>query len=180
MKYELVEVPDERLRMISENVELSKIQSTEFQEFLTILQEMMLKYDGGGLSAIQIGVTERVFVVNTTVYGGSAIEFFINPLVKQVGSSVKRDFDGCLSVPGYYGHTVRPKKVKVVYYNSKGERIKGIFSGMIARTIHHELDHLNGVLWIDRVDDFTTLKKDGRSRSELSLVDLEKLKKTLE
>ena len=93
---------------------------------------------------------------------------FINPIVKPVGTDLKYDFDGCLSVRGYYGNTFRPKKVKVVYYNSKGEKVKGIFSGMIGRTIHHEMDHLNGILWIDRVEDVNTIKLDKRYKDPLA------------
>ncbi|HOU76207.1 MAG TPA: peptide deformylase [Candidatus Dojkabacteria bacterium] len=179
MKYEIVTIPDKRLRMISKDVDVSETNTLKFQEFLNDLREMMYKFDGGGLSAIQLGIPKRIFVVNGEVYGNSKVDYFINPVVKPVGTEEKNDFDGCLSVRGYYGNTFRPKKVKVIYYNSKGEKVKGVFSGMISRTIHHELDHLNGILWIDRVDDLKKIKLDKRYKEPVSFDEVVKSRKPL-
>lgn len=172
-------IPDKRLRTVSKAVDISEINTQEFQQFLIELRDMMYKYDGGGLSAIQVGVSKRIFVVNGEVYGDSKVDFFINPVVKSVGMEQKNDFDGCLSVRGYYGNTFRPKKVKVIYYNSKGERVKGVFSGMIGRTIHHEQDHLNGILWIDRVDDLKKIKLDKRYKEPVGFEEVVKAQRNL-
>lgn len=175
----MITLPNKILRENSTDVNIGDILTNSFQKFLDDLKQAMQKYDGGGLSAVQLGILKRIFVVNGSVYGDEKVDFFINPIMKQVGTDMKNDFDGCLSVRGYYGTTLRPKKVKVTYYNSKGEKVKGVFSGMIGRTIHHEIDHLNGILWIDRVEDINTIKLDKRYKEPLSFDEVLKARKKM-
>jgi len=111
--------------------------------------------EGIGLAAPQIGVLSRVVVVRL---GGRADgdtapgppEALINPVVTEAGDE-QRDFDGCLSFPGLYGETVRPHYLRVAGLDKDGQPFDRIFEGFDAVVVHHEIDHLDGVLFIDRV-----------------------------
>jgi peptide deformylase len=111
--------------------------------------------DGIGLAAPQINVHSRVIVVRL---GGGRGErepgpplIMVNPEILQAGDA-RRDIDGCLSFPGLYGETVRPHFVRVEALGENGEPIKQIYEGFDAVVVHHEVDHLNGVLFIDRLE----------------------------
>jgi len=111
--------------------------------------------DGIGLAAPQIGVHRRVVVVRLGRYGGSGEEpdlsiALINPKVIDAGEE-QRDFDGCLSFPGLYGETVRPHHLRVTGLDERGRPFDSAFEGFDAVVVHHEMDHLDGVLFVDRV-----------------------------
>lgn len=111
--------------------------------------------EGIGLAAPQIGVLSRVVVVRL---GGLANgdfvpgppEALINPLVIDARDE-QRDFDGCLSFPGLYGETVRPHYLRVTGMDKAGHPFDRVFEGFDAVVVHHEIDHLDGVLFIDRI-----------------------------
>lgn len=111
--------------------------------------------EGIGLAAPQIGVNTRVVVVRL---GGGQEDSepdpplaLINPEVVEA-SDPRRDFDGCLSLPGLYGETVRPHYLRVTGLDQAGCPFDAVFQGFDAVVVHHEIDHLNGVLFIDRVE----------------------------
>ena len=117
--------------------------------------------DGIGLAAPQINVHSRVVVVR--LGGGRDSESepgpplaLINPEVKEAGNE-ERDFDGCLSFPGLYGETVRPHYLRVTGLDEAGDSFDRIFEGFDAVVVHHEIDHLDGVLFIDRVESIEDL-----------------------
>lgn len=110
---------------------------------------------GIGLAAPQIGAHRRVVVVR--LGGGPERESepdpplaLINPEVVEAGDE-RRDFDGCLSLPGLYGETIRPHHLRVTGLDEAGCPFDEVFEGFDAVVVHHEIDHLNGVLFIDRV-----------------------------
>ena len=115
--------------------------------------------NGIGLAAPQIDVHSRVVVVR--LGGGRDSEgnerepdpplALINPQIVQAEDE-KRDFDGCLSFPGLYGQTVRPHYVRVTGLTEAGTPFDRVFEGFDAVVVHHEIDHLDGVLFIDRVE----------------------------
>lgn len=125
--------------------------------------------DGIGLAAPQINIHQRVVVVCL----GSEIEgewkagsprALINPRVI-FEKDPRKDFDGCLSFPGLYGETIRPHHIQVTAMDEDGNPIEEVFEGFNAVLVHHEIDHLEGVLFIDRVetaDDLYTLRKNER------------------
>jgi len=156
MKPELLEIAlmgRKILRQVAEPVPVEEIESEEMQKLIKDLTFTMEKKDGLGLAAPQVFKSLRIFVVNAMDAGdGNYPQIFINPRVKPIGNKKKRGYDGCLSLPGLYGYTRRYNKVKVSYLNEQGEKLSGIFSNLMARVIQHEFDHLEGVLWIDRVD----------------------------
>ena len=134
---------DETLRKISKPVQ-------EIDDrLLTLLDDMrdtMYKYEGAGLSAVQIGVLKRVFVM----HAGKEYRECINPvLLKQDGIN-KIKIEGCLSVPGKCGYVERPDKVWVEYQDRTGEKVSRKFTGFEAKCFCHELDHLDGMLYIDK------------------------------
>jgi peptide deformylase len=117
--------------------------------------------DGIGLAAPQINVHVRVVIVRLKTGGGGGHETdppiaLINPEVVEAGDE-RRDFDGCLSFPGLYGETVRPHYLRVTGLDESGKKFDRIFEGFDAVVVHHEIDHLDSVLFIDRIEKFEDL-----------------------
>ncbi len=127
---------------------------TEFDDALSILLQAMYETleeaDGVGLAAPQVGVDKRFFIVSLP--DGTKKEF-INPRI--TGTSVETNpyEEGCLSVPGVYHDVVRPSKVIVEAQDATGAPFTLKASGLMARVIQHEYDHLDGVLFIDHLSD---------------------------
>lgn len=110
--------------------------------------------EGIGLAAPQIGAHSRVVAVR--LGGGGESEPgppipLINPEIVEAGNE-QRDFDGCLSLPGLYGETVRPHTLRVTGMDEAGDPFDQVFEGFDAVVVHHEIDHLDGVLFIDRIE----------------------------
>lgn len=119
------------------------------------LTETMLAAPGAGLAANQIGVALRVFVVKGEE---SVIHGLVNPeIVKADGSQV--GYEGCLSYPGWVGEVERRETVVVKGRNRHGKEVRLKASGFTARALQHEMDHLDGVLFIDRLTDLKTLQR---------------------
>ena len=119
------------------------------------LKETLLESDGGiGLAAPQINVHSRVVVVRL---GGGRAErepdspvAIVNPKILDAGD-VQPDFDGCLSFPGLYGETLRPHFLHLTGLDENGNSFERTFEGFDAVVLHHEIDHLDGLLFVDRV-----------------------------
>lgn len=110
------------------------------------MAESMYYYEGVGLAAPQIGISKRIVVIDANESG---LLELINPeIVFAEGEEV--DIEGCLSVPQTYGEVKRAARVKVIAQNRLGERIEIEAEGLLARALQHEIDHLQGVLFIDR------------------------------
>ncbi len=113
--------------------------------FLNDMAATMYAADGIGLAAPQVGVSKRIIVIDI----GEEIIELINPVItKKEGSVVGGE--GCLSVPNYEGEVERAEYVECEFFNRKGKRIKISTDGLLAIAIQHELDHLDGVLFIDK------------------------------
>lgn len=124
------------------------------QEIITLLDDMgetMEDYNGIGLAAPQVGVLQRVIIVKVSEEA-ELIELINPKIIKEKGQ--ERDMEGCLSIPGIYGEVTRSKEVVVegIDRTGKKRRIRG--SGLLARALQHEIDHLNGVLFIDKVEKY--------------------------
>lgn len=119
------------------------------ERILTLIEDMketMYAADGVGLAAPQIGVLKRVVVIDV----GDGPITLINPeIIKEEGTQV--DFEGCLSIPDYNGKVERPFKVTVKALNEKGEEFVLEGEELLARAFCHEIDHLDGILFRDRV-----------------------------
>jgi len=140
---ELVFYPNKILREKCEEV-------TDFDESLdkTVLDmfSIMYKKNGAGLAAPQVGIKKRII----TVYTGEGPVAIINPeIIKKEGSETEEE--GCLSFPNLFLKIKRVKKIKAEGQNTKGKRIEIDAAGFLARALQHEIDHLNGILFIDRL-----------------------------
>ncbi|WP_410506381.1 peptide deformylase [Haloimpatiens sp. FM7315] len=110
------------------------------------MKETMYKADGVGLAAPQIGILKRIAVIDV----GEGPIVIINPeIIETKGKAV--DIEGCLSIPGSQGKVERPDEVKVKAQNEKGEEVILKGKGLLARAFCHEIDHLDGILFIDKV-----------------------------
>ncbi len=115
-------------------------------ELLDDMAETMRHADGVGLAAPQVGILRRVVVIDV----GEGLIELINPEIVET-SGQQRGAEGCLSIPGVRGEVIRPEKVKVKALNRKGEPIEITGTGLLARALCHEIDHLDGILFIDKV-----------------------------
>ena len=115
-------------------------------ELLDDMAETMYKAEGVGLAAPQVGILRRYCIVDV----GDGIIELINPVIdKESGSQEGQE--GCLSIPGRYEDVVRPMKVKIHAQDRNGKPFKLTAEGFKARAICHEIDHLDGILYIDRI-----------------------------
>ena len=141
-KLKIVKVGDPVLRSISRPVENI---TPRILQLIDDMVETMRAADGVGLAAPQVGILRRIVVIETPDEG--LIEL-INPKIIAFAGE-QRTEEGCLSVPGKYGVTVRPMHVTVRALNRKGETIEINGSGLLAKAFCHEIDHLDGKLYID-------------------------------
>jgi peptide deformylase len=142
--------PDPILRKKSKEVKVEEIKNEDFQNFLINLEKTMLEKDGAGLASPQVGILKRVVVINNK---GKNI-FMINPKITKLSYGQEIQEEGCLSVVDennelYYKPISRHKWLNCNYYNEKGKLKKIKAKGILARAIQHEIDHLNGILFID-------------------------------
>jgi peptide deformylase len=127
--------------------------------------------EGIGLAAPQVKVLKRIVVVRLTdpddpAGGAGPPEALIDPHIIEA-SDERRDYDGCLSFPGLYGETVRPHHMTVAGLDERGKPFERLFEGFDAVVVHHEIDHLDGILFIDRISsvaDLYTLVEDETGR----------------
>lgn len=143
---EVVKNPDPTLRKVCRPVEKF---DEKLAQLLDDMAETMYDMDGCGLAAPQIGILRRICVIDV----GEGLIELINPeIVKTWGS--QNESEGCLSCPGVWGVTDRPRKVKVRFFDRNGEEYEVVGEGLLARALCHEIDHLDGVLFIDKVISF--------------------------
>ncbi len=110
--------------------------------------ETMYHANGVGLAAPQVGILRRIAVVD--IYDDTGVKVLINPVITEKdGKSI--DQEGCLSVPGYVGEVERPAHIKVEYTTIDGIETSMDAEGLLARAICHEIDHLDGILFVDKV-----------------------------
>jgi len=115
------------------------------------LHETMKAYNGVGLAANQVGVLQRVLVVDVPQEDGPRVRHcLVNPVIEQRSGTMKGE-EGCLSIPGIYEDVTRAQKIRVRALNEKGEPVQFEAEDYLARAIQHEVDHLDGVLFVDRL-----------------------------
>lgn len=146
--------PNPILHEISKPVEPTEISRPEFQKFLDEMIET-IKEAGLGLAAPQVGVNKRFIIVKIK----NGFEPFINPEIVSVSWRKADSEEGCLSVPGVWGIVRRRAKVRVKALNRRGEKIKIKAKGLEAFIFQHELDHLDGILFIDKVRRFIKIDR---------------------
>ena len=127
----------------------------KIKKLLDDMAETMNAADGVGLAAPQVGVELRIVVIDV----GEGLIELINPVLLQK-EGCQKGLEGCLSVPGVFGQVERYEKVVVEGLNRSGRKIRVTGSGLLARALQHEMDHLDGVLFVEKAD---SLQKEGAS-----------------
>ena len=138
--------PDQRLRTVAKPV---KTVNEGIKKLVTDLQETMYKGKGIGLSATQVNIHKRIMVIDVSPEKDSLLTI-INPEIKIIEPKEKKiSEEGCLSVPGFYEEVERPSKIDVIALNEEGQKINIKAEGLLAVAIQHEMDHLEGRIFLD-------------------------------
>lgn len=149
----ILTVPDPRLKLVSKPVGGV---DDDLRTLMDDMVETMYAADGIGLAAIQIGVDKRVIVMDLSE-NRDAPRYFVNPVITPLTEETKPYNEGCLSIPEVYEQIERPARVKVEYLDYDGNKREEIAEDLFAVCIQHEMDHLEGVLFIDYL---SRLKRD--------------------
>ena len=136
---------DEILRKKSREVEVI---DDKIQTLIDDMIETMYKYNGVGLSAVQVGVLKRVVVID--IEDGEGARVFINPKITSIKGEHEVE-EGCLSFPNEYAKVVRPKELTVEALDREGKKFKLKAKDLLAQAVAHEVDHLDGIVFIDRM-----------------------------
>lgn len=142
----IIHHPNPILRQRAKEVDLKVLTEKNFQDLAQDMIATMWQSDGVGLAAPQIGQSLRLIIVAS---GKQAVSL-INPVIMYKSFRKEIMEEGCLSVPGLFGPVKRPKTIRYRAYTVDGKKVSFKAEGLTARIIQHELDHLNGVLFIDR------------------------------
>jgi len=146
---DIIVLPDARLRLVSEPV---KAVDAEIRALVDDMFETMYAAPGIGLAAIQVGVPRRVVTIDLAKKEEPPQPLvFINPEIVSAAEEKSVYEEGCLSIPEYYEEVTRPVAVKVKFLDRDGKAQEIDASGLLATCLQHEIDHLNGVLFIDHI-----------------------------
>jgi peptide deformylase len=152
---EIIKLPDKRLRLVSEPV---KRIDASLRKLVEDMFETLYAAPGIGLAGIQVGVAKRVIIMDLSKKDDTRKpEVFINPEITWASEEKSSYEEGCLSIPEYYEEVERPAVVKVKYLDLEGKAREVEASGLLATCLQHEIDHLNGILFIDHI---SKLKRD--------------------
>ncbi|MGC4120012.1 MAG: peptide deformylase [Myxococcales bacterium] len=189
MLLKIVQTGHPVLRMEGRNLTKKEIQSAEVQQLIELMRETMRDAPGVGLAAPQVGLSMKLTVIEDDPGAledapedmkkaqerkGVPFHVLINPKIEAVDATPVTHFEGCLSLPGFSALVPRAKKVRVEALDHKGQPVTIEASGWYARILQHEIDHLYGRLYIDRMHtrSFTTNENAGRFLEELSVPEL--------
>ncbi len=156
-------LPDPILRTQAKKI--SKIPST-LPKFTDDMVETMIYEHGVGLAANQVGSLQKVCVIQLPEWEEAIV--LINPEITEAEGEVELE-EGCLSLPGYRGITLRSEKVKVKALGLDGKAVRIQTEGLFSQALQHEIDHLNGILYIDRLvskDEFYKIQFDDEGNAE--------------
>lgn len=169
MKRQLINIPNSILRMKSKKIGFVDDSIRELAEEMI---QTTLDYDkeseiGAALAAVQIGEPLRLTVVRNDYEEGTGDDFstYVNPEVVKASDEMVEDVEGCMSVAGIYGKVKRHLKIKVKAQDLDGNQVRLTLEGFPARVFQHEIDHMNGIIFLDHITDPTKLlavDKNGR------------------
>jgi peptide deformylase len=155
------------LREVARPLEAGEIGSEAIERLIADMVDTLHDYGGIGLAAPQIGESLRLAIIE--IPGGPSrygelesvpLSVFINPVIEVLDPTTEGYWEGCLSVPGLRGFVERPQHVKVSYTTETGAAAELVLKGFLATVFQHEFDHLDGVLYIDRLTDTRMLAFD--------------------
>jgi peptide deformylase len=142
-------IPDNRLRLVSQPIESV---DDDVRRLMDDMLETMYDAPGIGLAAIQLAIPKRVVVIDTTKPDDQSKPMcFINPEVVWASEETRVYEEGCLSIPEYYADVERPVRVRVHYLDREGRENEIEADDLLATALQHEIDHLNGVLFVDHI-----------------------------
>ena len=159
----LLERDNPLLRQKAELVNTTEFQSTWLKELINELFLIMKEKGSVGVAAPQIGVSKRVIVFSSAYTKRRKIEIpipdttLINPTLKMLSDEKEYGYEGCLNGGGMIGEVPRAKKIEYTGYDLEGNLVKKETSGLEARILQHEIDHLDGILFFDRIENKETL-----------------------
>ena len=142
---------DPVLRKRAAEVEIKELSTPKFKQFLEDMLETMYAANGIGIAAPQVGESVRVFIAES----GKGPIALINPVFTKKSWKLLKGEEGCLSVPGKFDKVLRHKSLSVEAFTTNGQHIAFTAEGFFARVLQHEMDHLDGLLYIDRVKEQT-------------------------
>lgn len=137
--------------------QVKNLDDKEIQNFIDNLISTAIEANGVGIAAPQVYESKRIFIISSrpNVRYPNAPEMeptaIINPEILSFSEEKEKDWEGCLSIPGIRGLVPRHKSIKVKYLTRDGKEVEGEFFDFIARIFQHELDHLNGIVFLDRL-----------------------------
>lgn len=146
------------LRKKAKALEPTEVRTAPFQKLIDDMMETMHEYSGIGLAGPQVHESLRLFVAGIEQPDGSLrVMPFINPEVTPLGQATDEDWEGCLSIPDIRGRVTRPDRIVVRALDRRGKPFELELSGYPARVVQHETDHLDGILFFDRMTSFESL-----------------------
>ena len=176
----IVTTPDPRLRQKSEKVhqiddETKRIIDEMIASSLAWEEEHDFELSAA-MAAPQLGYNKRIIVVREDMSNKDNANFvpLINPVVIKTEGKIIEDYEGCLSVPSIYGKVGRPYKARIKAVTENGEEVRLKATGFLARTLLHEIDHLDGVLFIDHIKDQTDAFYKLNDKGDLEPLDYDK------
>lgn len=145
----ILTLPDQKLRQKSREIITFDKSVSNLIHDLTETLDSQTDPVGLGLSAPQIGIFKRAFVARVR----NKIKGFINPKISKYSRKETSYLEGCFSVPELYGHVVRPSEIDLEFQDIQGKKSQNHYKGLAGRIIQHEIDHLEGILFIDHIHD---------------------------
>ena len=159
---EVIRMGHPRLRVPAVPYPTEHLGSAEFNELVSDMRETLHAYGGIGLAAPQIDVSLRIVVIEientSTRYGEiehTPFEVYINPTITSIADETAGYWEGCLSVPGMMGYVERPQHIRVDYMTPGGVDKSIEAHGFLATVVQHEVEHLDGTLYVDRIKDLS-------------------------
>lgn len=152
----IIQKENKTLRETAKEVELSEIRSPKIQKILLSMSKALkAEEDGVALAAPQIDIPLRIFIISGKLFSQSEKKIkpdlvFINPKITKLSKKLSLMEEGCLSVRWLYGFVKRADKATVEAYDENGKKFSRSGSGLLAQIFQHEIDHLNGILFIDK------------------------------
>jgi len=146
------------LRQVAAPVQEAHFETEAFQRLVADMHETMVAYSGAGLAAPQVHKSNRILVYQSeTEDGEPEIQTLVNPIIEPLDDTMEKGWEGCLSIPGIRGSVPRYTRIRVVGLDDQGTEIEYEAEDFEARVIQHEVDHLDGILYFDRMEDLKTL-----------------------
>ena len=159
MELSIVLDPNPILHVKGKKIEESEIKTKPMQDLIENMIETLYVKEGLGLAAPQVGASIQLCVIAKNFTTDKKKDLvLINPKWEKASILKEWDEEGCLSVPKIYGQVKRYKKIKVSALDEKGKHIQFIAEGLFARVVQHEVDHINGILFIEKARDLHTIE----------------------